>query len=59
MQVDFAEKILIELFKEKKLQLIIRVDCLDENYSHPIWFNSLEEYYMADPKKYCDQCGAK
>lgn len=59
MQIDFAEKILIELFKEKKLRLIIRVDCLNEEYRHPIWFNSLEEYYKANTNKNCDQCGSQ
>lgn len=59
LQIDFAEEILIELFKEKKLRLIIRVDCLNEEYSHSIWFDSLEDYYKADPNLYCDQCASQ
>lgn len=59
LQIDFAEEILIELFKENKLRLIIRVDCLSEEYSHPIWFDSLEEYYKADSNHFCDQCGSR
>ncbi|ALC80433.1 hypothetical protein AM592_01660 [Bacillus gobiensis] len=57
IQVDFAEQILIELFKEKKLQLIIRVGCLNEEYSHSLWFNSLQEYYESKDE-FCVHCGA-
>lgn len=58
IEIDFAEKLLIELFKEKMLQIIIRVDCTNEEYPHHIWFNTLEEYYVADQTKVCEQCGA-
>ncbi|MEH7312285.1 hypothetical protein V7115_14715 [Priestia megaterium] len=58
IQVDFAESILIDLFKEKLLRLIIRVDCYNDDQSHSLWFNSLEEYYKASRKKNCESCGA-
>ncbi|QGH35153.1 hypothetical protein GI584_14350 [Gracilibacillus salitolerans] len=55
--MDFAEEILIELFKEKKLKIIIRVPCIGEQYRHFITFNSLKEYYKANSQNtLCDQC---
>ncbi|WP_390217738.1 hypothetical protein [Halobacillus seohaensis] len=55
--LEFAENILIDLFKEKKLQVLIRVDCNNDDYSHPIWFNSLEEYYFSNKDSLCEECG--
>ncbi|PGF06481.1 hypothetical protein COM59_24175 [Bacillus pseudomycoides] len=56
--MDFAESILIDLFKDKFLQIIIRVNCNDKEYPHPLWFNSLEEYYAASKGFVCNDCGA-
>jgi hypothetical protein len=58
IQIEIAEKILIELFKEKKLQLKIRVDCLNDDYPHSKWFNSLDDYYKTDQNLQCLDCGA-
>jgi len=55
---DLAETILIDLFKDKVLQLYIRVYCNNEDYAHFVWFNSLNEYYNADEYFQCPECGS-
>lgn len=59
VNVDFAETLLVDLFKDKYLQMIIRVDCNDDEFVHSIFFNNLHEFYAAaENNSYCDQCGA-
>lgn len=56
LDVNKAEDILIELFKEKKLQIIIRIECINDE-PHFIWLNSLEEYYGFNSDSTCPECG--
>ena len=58
LDLETAEKILIELYKEKYLRIVIRVNCNSEEYEHVIWFNSLQEYYSAPQKNICNECGS-
>lgn len=58
LDLDSAEKILIELYKEKYLQIVIRVNCNGEEYEHFVWFNSLKDYYSAPKDFICNECGS-
>lgn len=47
LSVETAEELLIELFKSKVLKIIIRVECVGEEESDFLTFNSLEDFYNA------------
>jgi hypothetical protein len=58
VNVDFAETLLIDLLRENLLQVVIRVNCINDDYEHSIFFNSFEDFYTAPSNMLCGQCGA-
>lgn len=58
VDIDFAETLLVELFKEKYLQVVIRVECTYEDGEHYTHFNSFEDFYKAKSEDVCGSCGS-
>ncbi|MEI2391082.1 hypothetical protein V8V55_14870 [Priestia megaterium] len=58
MPIEVAEKILVDLFNQKILQMVVRVECMNEDNPHYVKFNSLKEYYKASEDEECPECGA-
>jgi hypothetical protein len=55
---EFAQSLLSELVNEGILYVIIVVGCSNEDYSHPYFFYSFEDYYNSDINMECSECGA-
>lgn len=58
LDIDTAESLLIDLFNEGILQVVIVVECSNEEYSHHILLYSFDEYYNYERDGKCPECGA-
>ncbi|KIV55075.1 hypothetical protein AM501_03450 [Aneurinibacillus migulanus] len=58
LNVESAQIILTDLVNEGILDIVILVLCTNEEYSHPHWFYSLDDYYSAPRDMVCKECGA-
>ncbi len=54
---DFAELLLADLTNEGLLNVLLVVSCINEDYNHPYFFNSFDDFYKANSKMKCPICG--
>jgi hypothetical protein len=57
LDLGFAETLVADLVNEGILGVVIVVGCKNDEYSHPLFFYSFEEYYNASQYLICDECG--
>ncbi|MFS8210845.1 hypothetical protein [Paenibacillus sp. S29] len=59
MDIELAEKILMSLVNEGILDVVIVLECSNEESPHQVVLFSLTEYYQYDTRNNCSECGEK